>query len=184
MNLFITFVLVPLVIILEFIVVPALVLKKSTKISYINNYPVFMINSNEINAYSLTSIWGKFIVISKGLILNEDKNHVYAAIAHELGHIKLNHHLKMNLFIVMVIVIFSFLISYPILLIPFTVFALILQRYISRTLELNADKYAVKMTKNKQLLEELIIKYNDRKTTFLSTHPNIQARLKNINNVK
>ncbi|MEM0091132.1 MAG: M48 family metalloprotease [Saccharolobus sp.] len=184
MNLLITFALVPLIIVLEFIVLPAIILKKVIKRLYIlDNYPIFVLNSNSNNAFSFTSIWGKFIVITSSLLNKEDDEHINAVIAHELGHIKLNHHIKMTIFIISIIIMLSSVLNYPLLVPLFAVFALFSQRYIQRRLELEADKFAT-IYVNKDLLKDIIIKYNDNKTSLLSTHPSTQVRLKNISNVK
>ncbi|QGA67972.1 M48 family metalloprotease [Sulfolobus sp. E11-6] len=181
MDLIITFGLLTLVILLEFIVVPAIMLKRTIRFSTIWNYPIYIVNSNEVNAYSLTSVWGKFIVITRGLVNGEDEEHIKAAIMHEVGHLKLNHHVKMSLYIISIIVTFSYLLNFNLFaLIPFAFFALFMQRYFQRRFELSADKFALRFT-NRRLLEDLIIKYNVKETTFLSTHPNIHVRLKNIN---
>jgi Zn-dependent protease with chaperone function len=71
-DLIITFGLLTLVILLEFVVVPAIVLKRVTKFSTLYDYPIYIVNSNEVNAYSLNSVWGKFIVITRGLVNEED----------------------------------------------------------------------------------------------------------------
>ncbi|ACP36277.1 peptidase M48 Ste24p [Sulfolobus islandicus Y.G.57.14] len=180
MDLIITFGLLTLVILLEFVVVPAIVLKRVTKFSTLYDYPIYIVNSNEVNAYSLNSVWGKFIVITRGLVNEEDEEHVRAAIMHELGHLKLNHHVKMSLYIISVIIAFTYLLNLNLfVLIPFGLFALFMQRYFQRRFELSADKFALRFT-NRRLLEDLITKYDVKETTFLSTHPNIHVRLKNI----
>ncbi|AAK43331.1 peptidase M48 Ste24p [Saccharolobus solfataricus] len=181
MDLIITFGLLTLVVLLEFIVVPAIILKRGTKFSTIYNYPIYIINSTEINAYSLTSVWGKFIVLTRGLVNGEDEEHIKAAIMHEVGHLKLNHHVKMSLYIISVIMVFTYLLGVNMLtLIPFALVALLVQRYLQRRLELGADRFALRFI-NKKMLEDLITKYDMKETTFLSTHPNIHVRLKNIN---
>jgi Zn-dependent protease with chaperone function len=99
---------------------------------------------------------------------------------HELGHLKLNHHVKMSLYIISVIIAFTYLLNLNLfVLIPFGLFALFMQRYFQRRFELSADKFALRFT-NRRLLEDLITKYDVKETTFLSTHPNIHVRLKNI----
>ncbi len=184
MEIIITFIIVSLVILLQLVVVPAIILKRAKRLFKFYKYPVYLLDSDEINAFSIFSIWGKFIVVTKELIDREDESHVNAALAHEVGHLESNHHLKMLGIIISIIFLFTlFIIKYPLLILPFILIVFASQRYLLRKFELNADNFATKII-NKDLLVDLIMKYNDRTTTFLSTHPNIQVRLKNINRVK
>ncbi|AOL16315.1 peptidase M48 Ste24p [Sulfolobus sp. A20] len=184
MEIIITFIIVSLVILLQLVVVPAIILKRAKKFSQFYKYPVYLLNSDEINAFSIFSIWGKFIVVTKELIDREDEKHINAALAHEVGHLESNHHLKMLGIIVLIVILFTFfIIRYPLLILPFIMVVFISQRYLLRRFELNADNFATKII-NKDLLIDLIMKYNDKTSTFLSTHPNIQVRLKNINRIK
>ncbi|WP_338599343.1 M48 family metalloprotease [Sulfolobus tengchongensis] len=179
MDLIITFGLVTLVIMLQFAVVPGIILKRATKVSELNGYPIYMIESNDINAFSLISIWGKHILVTKGLLSKEDNEHIAAALMHEIGHIRLNHHIKMSLCIISIIIVFTYLLNYVIFLVPFVISVLAIQRYLQRRFELEADKFATKFI-NAKLLHDLITKYGENKISFLSTHPNIKIRLKNI----
>ncbi|WP_187152675.1 M48 family metalloprotease [Acidianus manzaensis] len=128
-----------------------------------------------INAFSLYN--GDIILTSASLNLKEEE--IKAMIAHELGHIKLHHHIKM--LILINILVFALLNSVTNILffIPLAITLILFQRYLSRFFELQADSFATRIV-DKEVLHEIIIKYGERKSNILSTHPSALTRIKKI----
>ncbi|WP_162199523.1 M48 family metalloprotease [Sulfuracidifex metallicus] len=53
------------------------------------------------------------------------------------------------------------------------------QKVISRRFELEADRYALKTTSRDELAS-VISRYGERRSSLISTHPDVSTRLKNI----
>ncbi|AWR97512.1 M48 family metalloprotease [Acidianus sulfidivorans JP7] len=149
---------------------------KIIELSFSNlRIPVKIRNANYVNAFSLYN--GSIILTSASL--NLDNEEIYAMIAHELGHIRMHHHIKMLLLINILVFIMFININNIFVFIPIAISLILLQRYISRFFELQADSYAAKLV-SKKALYNLIIKYGENKSSILSTHPSALTRIKKI----
>jgi len=139
------------------------------------NFSLRIKDSNDVNAFSTS---GNTIIVTSSL-LNLDKKEIMAAIAHELGHIKMKHHIKNLLIISLILIGFFSLLNMPLFALLFLLLGFLVQRFISRKFELEADKYAAKLT-SKEALVLLINNYGDPSSSILSTHPSSILRVKKI----
>jgi Zn-dependent protease with chaperone function len=139
------------------------------------NFSLRVKDCKDVNAFSIS---GNTVIITSSL-LNLDKREVMAAIAHEVGHIKMKHHVK-NLIIISIMIIgFFLLLNMPLFTLSFLLTGFLIQRFISRKFELEADKYAAKIT-SKEALISLLNNYGDSSSSILSTHPSSILRVKKI----
>lgn len=132
-------------------------------------------NGDYVNAFSLYN--GSIIITSRSLSLEESE--IKAIIAHELGHLKLHHHLKMLLILNALLFITLISISYLPIFIPLIIFFVLFQRFLSRKFELEADYYAARLV-GKDALKKVILNYGENKSNILSTHPSSLTRIKKI----
>lgn len=137
--------------------------------------PIKIKKSQYVNAFSLYN--GTIILTSKSLELEE--NEVKAIVAHELGHLKLHHHLKMLIVINLLVFILLNLVNELIGFILTAIFLILFQRFLSRRFELEADLFASQMV-GKEFLKKVILTYGETKSNILSTHPSSLTRVKNI----
>ena len=129
-----------------------------------------------INAFSV--ITGKILITSASL--NLPKCELDAMIAHEMGHIKLHHHLKMLILVNFLVLAFFYTAEVSIFLfIIMGISIVLIQRFISRKFEIQADKYASKLV-GRDSLVNLISKYGETKSSLFSTHPPSSVRIKKI----
>ncbi len=129
-----------------------------------------------INAFSVIS--GKILITSASLNLPKDE--LDAMIAHEMGHIKLHHHLKMLLLVNVLVFLFFYTAEISLVLFIVSGISIILfQRFISRKFEIQADKYASKLVGRGSLVN-LISKYGETRSNIFSTHPPSSVRIKKI----
>ncbi|BDC19569.1 M48 family metallopeptidase [Acidianus sp. HS-5] len=129
-----------------------------------------------INAFSVIS--GKILITSASLNLPKDE--LDAMIAHEMGHIKLHHHLKMLILVNALVLLFFYTAEISLILFVIAGISIVLiQRFISRKFEIQADKYASKLV-GKGSLVNLISKYGEIKSNIFSTHPPSSVRIKKI----
>ncbi|MUN28871.1 M48 family metalloprotease [Sulfuracidifex metallicus] len=168
------------ILLLPFTLVPWMLKKKSYPIDYYHDQIRVLKGYSQINAFSVRGIRSHLILISEST-LNLDYNELQAIIAHEEGHIKLNHHVKMTL--VMGIPIYTSLLliikGEVFFAIPILLITLLAQKVISRRFELEADRYALKTTSRDELAS-VISRYGERRSSLISTHPDVSTRLKNI----
>ncbi|AEE93950.1 peptidase M48, Ste24p [Acidianus hospitalis W1] len=129
-----------------------------------------------VNAFSV--ITGKILVTSASLNLPKDE--LDAMIAHEMGHIKLHHHLKMLILVNLLVLLFFYTAEFSLFLFIISGISIVLiQRFISRKFEIQADRYASQLV-GKGSLMNLIMKYGENKSSIFSTHPPSSARIKKI----
>ncbi|MBW9140707.1 MAG: M48 family metalloprotease [Candidatus Aramenus sp.] len=139
------------------------------------NFKLKLKDDSRVNAFSLVN---NVIVVTSSLLQLKDEE-VLAAIAHEVGHLKMRHHLK-SLAITSAVVLSFFLLlgSLPLAL-SVSLLGIVIQRYFSRRFEVEADKFASELV-DKHSLIALIMNYGDTSSSFLSTHPSSVARIKKI----
>ncbi len=135
---------------------------------------------SQVNAFSIRGLTKGYIFLSDAL-LSLDKSNLDAVIAHERGHLEMKHHIKMELIIGIPITLSLYLLMNGMtwFAIPLLVSTVILQRYVSRRFELEADRYALR-TVSPHDLASLISSYGEKRSNFLSTHPDMLTRLKNL----
>lgn len=164
---FIIFSLLPLLFISE-----KLRLKKLEKLFSVEGISIYLDKSDEINAYVI----GRNLVVTEGF-LKLNKEEKKAILAHEISHIRLNHYYKLRLFVFSGLFISFMLFQFNILLSLFSLLiTFLLQRFIARKQEIEADKFAYKIVGNS--LKEVITKYGDKDSSIFSTHPSSIVRLK------
>lgn len=139
---------------------------------------VFLDESKNVNAYVI----GNNLVITRGfLALNYIERR--AILAHEVAHLVLKHYSKTKLITFIGLGIGFILFQFNIL---FSLIALIitfvLQRYISRKGEIEADRLAYKVVGDS--LKAVIAKYAEDGNGFLSSHPRPEIRVKLLLNSK
>ena len=82
------------------------------KESILSEYRIKIIDKNLFNAYATGIIpFSKTILIGKQLIYNLDKNQLLSIILHEVGHLKLNHLLKLYI-LNLILTILSYILFY------------------------------------------------------------------------
>ncbi|WP_369610941.1 M48 family metallopeptidase [Sulfurisphaera javensis] len=133
---------------------------------------VLLDDSTDINAY----IIGNNLVITKGfLTLNKDEQK--AILAHELAHVTLNHYNKLRSIIIISLGVSFLLFQFNIFIsLIALIFAFLLQNYISKKQEIEADRLAYRVVGD--LLKNVIYKYGDNEIGLFSTHPNADVRIK------
>ncbi len=137
---------------------------------------------SQINAFSVRGLKRGYIFLTENTA-SLGENNVNAVIAHEIGHLEKGHHVKMALLVGSLISLSMFFLLNGMswIAIPILLFTVLTQKTLTRKFELEADKYALKLVPS-QDLANLISSYGDKKSTILSTHPDILTRLKNLNN--
>ncbi len=139
------------------------------------NFRLKLKEDPRVNAFSLVN--NVVVITSSALQLSEGE--VLAAIAHEVGHLKMRHHLK-GLAIVSVIVMAFFLLlnSIPLAL-AVSLLGVAIQRFFSRRFEIQADRFAARLV-DRQSIINLIANYGEATSSFLSTHPSSITRIRKI----
>lgn len=170
-------------------------------------------SKEEFNAwvYSLNSLFYRQICIylTEGIVNKLNRKEITAVLAHEIGHIKLNHH--KYAFLLSLLVIFSmgivvfysrkFMLSfgwwhYLVTLTVFVSASVMIIRWlpnmVSKKLEYKADEYAVRLLSNKELYVNTLIKIHELENdscVFTSTkewketHPSLQKRISHLEKV-
>jgi len=134
-------------------------------------------NSDLINAFILGK--DKLVITSK--ILEIAPNEIRAVLAHELAHMELRHYLINRVLLVVTVTggtILGILNQFP-LLVVFLMSSLLIQRYVQRKLELQADKLASKVVGVNEM-RSLLLRYGDKSSNIFSTHPSVVARVSNL----
>ncbi|MCI2414239.1 MAG: M48 family metalloprotease [Candidatus Aramenus sp.] len=139
------------------------------------NFKLKLKEDPRVNAFSLVN--NVIVVTSSLLHLKEEE--ILAAIAHEVGHLKMRHHLKSLAIISAVVLSFFLLLGSLPLALAVSLLGIVIQRYLSRQFEVEADKFASGLV-DKHSLITLIMNYGETSSSFLSTHPSSVARIKKI----
>ncbi|PKL79779.1 MAG: hypothetical protein CVV25_06605 [Ignavibacteriae bacterium HGW-Ignavibacteriae-4] len=140
-------------------------------------YELYYSDNREINAYALP---GNIIVLNRGIILECDTpEELIGVIAHELGHLKMNHHsdqLITTLSIELLLVGSGSTAS--------EVTKILTQNAFSREMETEADDYAIKKMKELGIspnylakLFKKMYKRSDMIPEFLNSHPGMNERI-------
>jgi Zn-dependent protease with chaperone function len=143
----------------------------------VSGIKVYVKNSDLINAFILGK--DKLVITSK--ILEIAPNEVRAVLAHELAHMELRHYLINRVLLVVTVTggtILGILNQFPLLVI-FLMSSLLIQRYVQRKLELQADKLASKVVGVNEM-RSLLLRYGDKSSNIFSTHPSVVARVSNL----
>lgn len=156
--------------------------------------------SKSANAIVVGTILNRHIFISDYFIENSSQEEIYAILCHECAHIR-NHDIeKRIIFLDIVLLLFFFLtcvmdylrISVPtgaILLCVYVISIIIIYKKMQQNQELRADKFSVSIIGDKKIyieaLESLyrlndILKKNSKFFSLISTHPQIQERINNL----
>lgn len=162
-----------------YFVASIILVKKSRPMKYSfldSQIEVLVKEDARVNALSV--ITGKILLTSASLNLPKDE--LDAMLAHEMGHIRLHHHLKMLILVNLMVLLFFYTaeISLP-LFVAMGILIVLVQRFISRRFEIEADRYASRLVGRKPLVN-LIMKYGEDKSGLFSTHPSSSARIKKI----
>lgn len=176
----ITFSLLSLIFLVLYFATLKLIYSASRHLTNFNGIEIRVYNSSVVNAFSMY-IPFKNVIFTSSEALKIGNEKFRAMVMHEYGHIKLRHTL-ISLFVTLTTVIITFyLFIIGLRIETFIEIALLLfvQRYISRRMEVEADKFASKYV-NKDILISLVRDYGDSKESFLSTHPSIENRVKAI----
>ncbi len=178
----ISFILLSAIFILLYNIVVLTLYKKTRIIESINGVEIRVYNSNVVNAYSMfiPFLAKNFIIISAG-VLNLSDNEKRAIIMHEYGHISKGHTVYSFILISLTVLTTFYLFAEGLIVGAFLITLAIipLQRYLSRKMELDADKFASRYV-DKDVLISLIQKYGDEKASIFSTHPSVSLRIKAI----
>ena len=148
---------------------------KTKKLFEVDGIKVYLKESDQVNAFVI----GRDKLVITSTTLSLPKEEIRAILAHELSHIELGHYKITRLFLFLVVslgIILGLLNEIPLLVFSYLVLFL-LQRFIQRRLELEADKMAVKIV-NREVFRSVLLKYGDRTSNVFSTHPSLSARLK------
>jgi Zn-dependent protease with chaperone function len=143
----------------------------------VSGIKVYVKNSDLINAFILGK--DKLVITSK--ILEIAPNEIRAVLAHELAHMELRHYLINRVLLVVTVTggtILGILNQFPLLVI-FLMSSLLIQRYVQRKLELQADKLASKVVGVNEM-RSLLLRYGDKSSNIFSTHPSVVARVSNL----
>ena len=168
----IIFALLPLLLVSE-----RLSLLGSKYVFTVSGIKVHVKNSDLINAFILGK--DKLVITSK--ILEIAPNEIRAVLAHELAHMELRHYLINWVLLVVTVTggtILGILNQFP-LLVVFLMSSLLIQRYVQRKLELQADKLASKVVGVNEM-RSLLLRYGDKSSNIFSTHPSVFARISNL----
>ncbi|EZQ10896.1 MULTISPECIES: M48 family metalloprotease [Acidianus] len=175
MNTFILLSLVLIAVDVIYLAIPFILTRKLKVIEIPTNFgnvKVKVMERNEVNAFSF---YNGELIITSGM-LNLPLEDISAAIAHEIGHIKLLHHLKTLLFINIMLAISLYFFGTPYILIIVSIIMILLQRFLSRLFEIQADSFAGSLV-GKENVIDLIMKFGERKAGLLSTHPSALVRV-------
>jgi predicted Zn-dependent protease len=152
------------------------------------DYKLFIDKNNQANAYCAP---GGLIVVHKGLLkLMDEPNEFAAVIAHELGHAELKHFRKRLTRAIGATVITSVITGGDPGMIASVLNDLTLLQY-GRKQENEADEFAVNLLEKANIDPEYLISvfeklmeiHSDLKALeWISTHPNTEERIKNIEN--
>lgn len=166
-----------------------------------NEYPFqfYIVKSSEVNAFALP---GGFVVINSQLILDSDSaNEVQGVLAHEIGHIAKQHHLRQlvktaGLYLI-VDAIIGDVSGFLAVLVENSSY-LLTQKF-SRDYESEADDYAWNLLVNAGITPEGMISFFrklhekqadsswsslEEKLNFLSTHPTTESRIQQLQSKK
>lgn len=167
----------------------------------LDNYNIKIIDKEITNAYASGILpFSKTILIGKPLLSGMSEQELKSLIFHEIGHLKLNHLLKLYVIVLMVTIVSGFLFffrnGYSNVLPPYldyiTVFMVgcimgFLLWYvpgkIQYTFELQADKFAANLNGNENMinaLKKLDELSNGDVTKGGLTHPTLIVRISNI----
>lgn len=137
------------------------------------NYDLYFSDSKDINAYALP---GNMIVINRGIILECDSpEELIGIIAHELGHLKLNHHTDQLLTTLGIELLLAGNSSTA-----GEVTKVLTQSTFSRDMEAEADDFAVKKLQELGISPNYLAKLytkSDLVPEFLNSHPDMNKRI-------
>lgn len=141
------------------------------------DYELYYSDSREINAYALP---GNMIVINRGLIMECDTpEELIGVIAHELGHLKKNHHTDQLITTLSIELLLAGSSSTA-----GEVTKILTQSAFSRDMETEADDYAIKKMKELGISPNYLAKLFKKMYTksdiipeFLNSHPGMNKRI-------
>lgn len=159
--------LLSLIIVFPFTALPWIMKRKSYLISEEKYEVRVMRGHSQINAFSIRGLRKGYIFLTESAA-SLDENKLKAVIAHEIGHLERNHHVKMALLMGSLITISMFLLldGMSWVAIPVLLLAMLAQKSLSRKFELEADRYALRLVPCQDLVS-LISSYGDREASIL-----------------
>lgn len=159
--------------------------------------------SKSANAVVVGTSLNRHIFISDYFIENASQEEILAILYHECGHIK-NHDIEKRIIFLDIVMLLFFSLTCvmdylkigvmigAILLLVFVMGGLIIYKKMQQNQELRADKFSVSIIGDKKIYIEALkrlysmndmIKMNSKFFALLSTHPQIQARINNLDNI-
>lgn len=180
------------------------ILKQKVRMMFGEDFEISVVQKAKVDARILGLWQRKRILISAGLLQKLEENEIISVLSHEFGHLKRNHNLKKfileNFLLFVILFLSDFVLKdflefeilleqslvYLILLsFGFFLFASVVENFISRKFELEADLLAVKFS-GKNSLKSALLKIEETEALpklieflFLS-HPTLERRLKAI----
>ncbi|BCU69398.1 M48 family metallopeptidase [Stygiolobus caldivivus] len=143
----------------------------------VDGIKVYEKDSPQVNAFVI----GKDKLVITSAALSLEPNDIRAILAHELAHLELKHYIFYRLFLIITVIAgitLGLLNELPILVFTYLII-FILQRFVQRRLELDADRMASKVVGVDQM-KAVLLKYGDTSSNMFSSHPSILTRLSNL----